>query len=165
LTDLSEYHLDVMVDEIDIGRVAVGQPVTITLDALPGETLSGEVTQIADTALPEALVVSYLVTVRLNPTDAPLRAGMTANADLVTERRDNVLLVPNRFIRIDRNTGQTYVDKVSGGQASPVEIQTGLRDETHSEVLAGLEEGDVVALVQESTGTRLRQTMQEMGPQ
>jgi HlyD family secretion protein len=164
LTDLSEYHLEVIVDEIDIGRVAVGQPVTITLDALPGETLRGEVTHIADTALPEALVVSYVVTVRLSPTDAPLRAGMTANVDLVIERREAVLLVPNRFIRIDRGTGQVYVDKVIGGQARPVEIQTGLRDETYSEILAGLEEGDVVALVRESTGSQLRQSMQEMSP-
>ena len=153
-----------VVDEIDIGRVAVGQPVTITLDALPGETLRGEVTQIADMALPEAVVVSYQVTVRLEPTAAPLRAGMTANVDLVIERREEVLLVPKRFIRIDRGTGRVYVDKVVGGQVAPVEIQTGLRDETYSEVLAGLQEGDVVALVQESTGTQLRQQMQGMNP-
>jgi len=105
LTDLSEYHLTVIVDEIDIGRVAVGQPVTVTLDALEGAILEGEVVQIADMALPEALVVSYVVTARLSPTGAPLRAGMTANVDLVIERREEVLLVPNRFIRIDRNTG------------------------------------------------------------
>lgn len=164
LTDLSDYHLEVIVDEIDIGRVAVGQPVTVTLDALPGETLSGEVTHIADTALTEALVVSYVVTVRLDPTDAPLRAGMTASADLVIERREAALLAPNRFIRIDRTTGRVYADKLEGGQVRPVEIQTGLRDETYSEILAGLEEGDVVVLVQESTGTQLRQSMQEMSP-
>ena len=152
------------VDEIDIGRVAVGQPVTVTLDALPGETLSGEVTQIADMAVPEAVVVSYQVTVRLAPTGAPLRAGMTANVDLVIERREDVLLVPNRFIRIDRSTGRMYVDKVVGGQVFPVEIQTGLRDETYSEILAGLQAGDAVALVQESTGTQLRQQMQGMSP-
>jgi HlyD family secretion protein len=164
LTDLSEYHLQVIVDEIDIGRVAAGQPVTITLDALPGESLRGEVTHIADTALPDALVVSYVVTVRLNPTQVPLRAGMTANVDLVIERREEALLVPNRFIRIDRATGQVFVDKVVNGQALPVEIQTGLRDETYSEILAGLAEGDVVALVQQSTGTQLRQTMEGMNP-
>jgi len=144
--------------------VAAGQPVTITLDALPGETLRGQVVRVADTALPEAVVVSYLVTVRFDPTDAPLRAGMTANVDLVIERREDVLLVPNRFIRIDRGTGRVYVDKVVGGQIVPVEVQTGLRDETHSEILAGLQEGDVVALVQESTGTQLRQQMQGMSP-
>ncbi|HSJ54807.1 MAG TPA: efflux RND transporter periplasmic adaptor subunit [Anaerolineae bacterium] len=164
LTDLSEYHLDVVVDEIDIGRVAVGQPVTVTLDALPGEVLGGEVVQIDDTAVPEAVVVSYLVTVRLDPTDAPLRAGMTANVDLVIERREEALLVPNRFIRIDRSTGRVYVDKVIGGQALPVEIQTGLRDETRSEILAGLDEGDVVALVQESSDTQLLQSKQAMSP-
>jgi HlyD family secretion protein len=164
LSDLSEYHVQVIVDEIDIGRVAVGQPVTMTLDALPGETLRGEVVRIADTALSDALVVSYMVTARFNPTDAPLRAGMTANVDLVIERRESVLLLPNRFIRIDRTTGRVYVDRMISGQAAPVEIQTGLRDETYSEILAGLAEGDVVVLVQQSTGAQLRQTMQGMNP-
>jgi HlyD family secretion protein len=163
LTDLSAYHVDVMVDEIDIGRVRVGQPVTLTLDALPGETLSGEVTQIADTAQVETGVVSYKITVDLDPSDAPLRAGMTANVEIVTERRENVLLAPNRFIRIDRTTGQTFVDKLVGGEIQTFEVQTGLRDETYSEVPAGLAEGDVVVLVQQSTREQLREAFQ-MGP-
>jgi HlyD family secretion protein len=163
LTDLSPYHIEVIVDEIDIGRVATGQPVTITLDAFPGESLSGQVTTIADTARLDTGVVSYLVTVHLDRTDVPLRAGMTANVDIVTERRSDILLVPNRFVRIERTTGKTYVDRLVAGALQLVEIQTGQRDEFFSEVLAGLEEGDVVALVSESTLDRLRRTV-EMGP-
>ncbi len=163
LTDLSQFHIDVTVDEIDIGRVAVGQPVTITLDALPGETLAGWVDEIADTARLDAGVVTYQVAVRLHPTEAPLRAGMTANVDIVTERREDVLLVPNRFVRIDRTSGQAFVDELAGEQIRPIEIQIGLRDETSSEVLAGLNEGDIVVLVKESSRERLLRTM-EMGP-
>lgn len=160
LTDLSEYHVDVTVDEIDIGRVAEGQPVTVTLDALPGELLTGWVDTIADTAEFDTGVVSYKVTVRIDPSNAPLRVGMTANVDIVTERRDGVLLVPNRFVRIDRTTGQAFVDKLVGGEIVSTEIQIGLRDETFSEVLAGLEEGDVVVLVKESSREQLRRVMQ-----
>lgn len=163
LTDLSRYHVEVNVDEIDIGRVAVGQEVTITLDALPDERLAGEIEQIASTAQMETGIASYKVRVRLAPTDAPLRAGMTANVDIITERREDILLVPNRFVRIDRLTGQTFVDKLVGNQIRPVEIQAGLRDETYSEVLAGLEKGDTIVLVQESTRDQLRRVM-EMGP-
>ncbi len=163
LTDFSRYHVQVDVDEIDVGRVAVGQQVTVLLDALPGEVLAGEVDQIASTAQMDTGIVSYKMTVRLAPTDAPLRAGMTANVDIVTERRENVLLVPNRFVRIDRLTGQTFVDKLVGNQIQPIEIQVGLRDEAYSEVLAGLQEGDIIVLVQETSRDQLRRMM-EMGP-
>jgi HlyD family secretion protein len=133
--------------------------VTITLDALPDETLSGYVDHIADTAQLDTGVVTYAVTIRLNPTTAPLRVGMTTNVDIVTEERDDVLLVPNRFIRIDRTTGQAFVERAQGDQVQPIEIQIGLRDETSSEVLAGLEEGDTVVLVQQSSQEQLRSMM------
>jgi HlyD family secretion protein len=162
LTDLSRFHVEVNVDEIDIGRVAVGQPVSITLDALPGERLAGEIDRIATTAQMDTGIVSYQVTVRLAPSRAPLRTGMTANVDIVTESRENVLLVPNRFVSIDRLTGKTFVDQLVGIQIQPVEIQVGLRDETYSEVLAGLERGDTIVLVQESSQDQLRRVM-EMG--
>ncbi len=163
LTDLSEVHIDVNVDEIDIGRVAPGQPVTVTLEALPDDTLTGQVDRIAETAQLESGVVTYKVSIRLLPSGAPLRVGMTSNVDIVTERRESALLVPNRFIRVDRTTGQAFVDILAGEEIHPTEIQIGLRDETFSEVLAGLDEGDVVVLVKESSRDRLQRTI-EMGP-
>ncbi len=163
LTDLSEVHIDVNVDEIDIGRVAPGQPVTVTLEALPDDTLTGQVDRIAETAQLESGVVTYKVSIRLLPSGAPLRVGMTSNVDIVTERRESALLVPNRFIRVDRTTGQAFVDILAGEEIRPTEIQIGLRDETFSEVLAGLDEGDVVVLVKESSRDRLQRTI-EMGP-
>jgi HlyD family secretion protein len=163
LTDLSQYHIDASVDEIDIGGIAEDQPVTTTVDALPGEILTGRVDQIATTSqLDSGGVVTYKVTIHLDPSDALLRAGMTANVDIVTERHEDVLLVPNRFIRIDRATGRAFVDKLVGEQVQPVEIQIGLRDETLSEVLAGLGAGDVVVLITQSSREQLRQIM-EMG--
>ena len=164
LSDLSHYHVDISVDEIDIGRVGVGQPITITLDALPGDTLTGRVEQIADSAQLDSGVVSYKVTVGLDPTDAPLRTGMTADVGIVVERRDEILLVPNRFIRLDRATGKAYVDRLSGVQAQAVEIQIGLRDDVVSEVLAGLTDGDVVVLVKQSSREQLRQAFDMGGP-
>lgn len=163
LTDLSQYHVEGTVDEIDIGRVATGQPVTVTLDALPGESLSGQIEEIANTAQMDTGVVSYRVSIHLGPTPAPLRVGMTANVDIVTEERTDILLVPNRFVRIERTTGQTYVEKLIAGAVQSVEIQTGQRDEFYSEVMAGLEEDDIVVLIKESSRDQLRNAM-EMGP-
>ncbi len=161
LTDLSRYHIDAMIDEIDIGRIAEGQPVTITLDALSDETLTGRIDRVAQTAVVDLGIVTYKVTISLAPTAAALRAGMTANADIVVERRDGVLLAPNRFIRVDRLTGKTFVDRLVSGQAQRVEIQIGLRNEFSSEVLAGLEAGDVIVLIEESTREQLQQTFMQ----
>jgi HlyD family secretion protein len=161
LTDLSRYHIDAMIDEIDIGRIVEGQAVTITLDALPGEMLTGRIDQIAPTAEVDSGVVTYKVTISLDPTAAALRVGMTANADIVTERRENALLAPNRFIRVDRLTGKTFVDRLVGGQVQPVEIQIGLRDEFSSEVLAGLDDGDLIVLIKESSRQQLQQTFMQ----
>jgi len=161
LTDLSRYHIDAMIDEIDVGRIAEGQPVTITLDALSSETLTGRIDRVAQTAAVNTGVVTYKVTISLDPTTAALRAGMTANADIVIERRDGVLLAPNRFIRIDRQTGETFVDRLVSGQLQSVEIQIGLRDEFSSEVLAGLAEGDLIVLIEESSREQLQQTFMQ----
>jgi HlyD family secretion protein len=161
LTDLSRYHIDAMIDEIDVGRIAEGQPVTITLDALSSETLTGRIDRVAQTAAVNTGVVTYKVTISLDPTTAALRAGMTANADIVIERRDGVLLAPNRFIRIDRQTGETFVDRLVSGQLQSVEIQIGLRDELSSEVLAGLAEGDLIVLIEESSREQLQQTFMQ----
>jgi HlyD family secretion protein len=164
LTDLSHYHLELSVDEIDIGRVRLGQSARVTLDALPEEFLSGYLDFVAETPQLDSGVVTYRVTVDLEPSEVPLRVGMTANVEIVTERREEVLLVPNRFVRIDRTTGRASVDRLRGTQIQPVEIQIGLRDDTFSEVLAGLEEGDVVVLVRQSTRDQLQQSLRGGAP-
>jgi HlyD family secretion protein len=147
LADLSDFHIDVSVDEIDVGRLAEGQNVTISVDALPGVPISGVVERIAPTATESAGVVSYVVTVAIDPTAAPIRAGMSAIVDVITDTRDGVLVVPNRFIRIDRSTGRSYVNVKRGDQIEEIEIVTGLRNDNESEVLQGLSEGDMLIIV------------------
>lgn len=158
LTDLSRFHIDVNVDEIDIGAVAEGQPASISLDALPGIELTGRVRRIAPTASLETGVISYRVRLDIDPTAAPLRTGMSATASIITARADNVLLVPNRLIQIDRQNGKAFVERVEDGFPVRVEIRIGMRNEQQSEVVAGLEEGDVLALRQVSSLEQLRQT-------
>jgi HlyD family secretion protein len=160
LVDLSKFHIDVEIDEIDISKVTVGQEVLITLDALPDEEISGHIEAIAPTATSvDGGVVSYVVTVAIEPTDALLRSGMSANTTITTDRKENALLVPNRYIQIDRESGKMYVERLEeDGFTSRVEIETGMRDELSSEVVAGLEEGDTVVLRSLSGRERLQRT-------
>ncbi|MCI0578757.1 MAG: HlyD family efflux transporter periplasmic adaptor subunit, partial [Chloroflexi bacterium] len=151
------YHIEVNVDEIDIDRVAVGQEVDITLDALPDTTVTGVIADIAPTAIGGgAGVVTYLVTINIQAEEVPLRPGMTANASIVVDEVDGVLVVPNWAIRLDRETGQAFVNRLqAGGTIEEVVVETGLRNEQFSEVVSGLREGDQVVVTNEREGLNL----------
>lgn len=146
LVDTSLFHIDVTVDEVDVARIGLGQPLTVTLDALPGEVINGEVDRIAPTATVNGGVVSYAVRLVLDATDAPLRAGMSATADIVVDRAEGVVLVPNWAIRRDRDTGEVLVSILRDGQPVEVPVELGLRNESFSEVVEGVEAGDTVAV-------------------
>ncbi len=156
LTDLNSYHMTVLVDEIDVAQVRVGQSVRISLDALPDEKITGRVTRISPTADEVGGVVAYEVEIVPDPTDAPLRAGMSATAIITTAQVDNVLLIPNRFIQVDRETGRAFVQKIVNGEPVLQEVELGLRNERTSQVLAGLQDGDTIALIRASSEERLR---------
>ena len=148
----SRFHVAVTVDEIDVGRLAEGQVAQVTLDALPDATIAGTVERIAPVATIEGGVVYYDVTIDLEPTDVPIRADMTANATVVVEELNDVLTVPTWVVRVDRNTGQTYVQRRTGGEVERVDVELGVRYEGLAQVLGGLSEGDEVVLVSESNG-------------
>jgi HlyD family secretion protein len=146
IVDTSVFHIDVTVDEVDVARIALNQPLTVALDALPGQTISGRVDQIAPTATVNGGVVSYAVRLVLNPTEAPLRAGMSATAEIVVDEATNVVLVPNWAIRRDRDTGEVLVSLMKNGEIVEVPVTLGLRNESVSEVKVGVSAGDTVAV-------------------
>ncbi|MCD6555177.1 MAG: efflux RND transporter periplasmic adaptor subunit [Anaerolineae bacterium] len=159
LADTSSYHIMASIDEADIGSVTEGQEVVLTLDAFPDAELKGVVSVIPSVSTMDGGVVSYDVRIEIQPTDLELRAGMTANATIVTARREGVLLVPNQAIAINEETGQKYVEKVTDRGIIPVEIKTGLTNELVSEVTQGLEEGDQVVVRSTSYRERFREMM------
>ena len=156
LTDLSRFHMDVFVDEIDIRQLAVGQPVTIRVDALPDTPLSGVVTNISPTAADVNGVIAYQVTVAPEDADVPLRDGMSATAIITTASIDDALLLPNRYIIRDRDSGRAFVNKLVDNAPVLQEIELGMRNERESQVLAGLNDGDEAALVTQSSEEQLR---------
>ncbi len=156
MTVLNEdaYHITVQVDEIDIDRVKVGQPALITLDALPDAPVEGTVSEIAPTSTSTSGVVTYLVTINIDDDDAgDLRPGMSASAAITVDKIDAVLVVPNWAVRLDRETGEAFVlVRQPDGTVAEGAVQTGLRNEQFSEVVSGLNEGDVVVLTNEREG-------------
>jgi HlyD family secretion protein len=160
LIDPSGFHVEVSVDEIDVGQVELEQEARITLDAYPDEELGGRVEYISPVASEDLGTVSYRVRVCFDPATVPLRSGMTANITIVTDRREGVLLIPSRAISVDRDAGVFYAERlVDDGEIERVEIEIGIQDATYAEVLRGLEEGDQVVIGGVSMRDRLRMGM------
>jgi RND family efflux transporter MFP subunit len=144
VVDTSEIQMRGFIDEIDVAIVRVGQAANITLDALPDEAISGKVAFISAIGTTLIGVVSYDTTIALEDPVAGLRDGMSATAEVIIERRDDVLLIPNRAIRGTLENPKVVV--LVGEQEEEREITLGLTDGINTEVLSGLEEGEEVVL-------------------
>jgi len=144
LLDDSVYRLEVKIDETEIGQVVEGQTARITLDAFPGKELAGKVSSIDALGENTSGIVNYTVTIELEPTDLPIKPLMTAAVDIVVGVKDNVLIVPNRALRRDKEG--KYVQILKAGVPQRVGIETGVANETSTEVLKGLEEGQEVVV-------------------
>lgn len=143
LADLSDLHIDTLVDELDIAAVEPGKPVTLTFDALPGVILAGEVERID--LLPSAGDTTvYPVRVRFTESEARVRLGMTVTVNILVERKETVLLVPNWALGFDPETGSITVRLRRGSELLVAPIELGMRGEAYSEVVGGLRAGDVV---------------------
>ncbi|MCG2768776.1 MAG: efflux RND transporter periplasmic adaptor subunit [Chloroflexota bacterium] len=146
--------LDVNVDELDIAEIAEGQMARLTFEALPKEDVVGTVVHIAPSSKNVSGAVAYLVEISFEPGDLPVRLGMTTNVDIVTSRVEDVLVVPNQAIESDREAGRYYVTRlVSPENVERIEVEIGLRDEYTTQILSGVDEGDVLLMPQIQGGS------------
>jgi len=159
LVSESQFSIEADVDEADIGWIQIGQDVLVTFDAFPGQQIAGRVISIAPLADMDLGIVSYGVTIESEPSGLPIRAGMTATAEIIKDQRTDVLVVPNLAISYDPVSGQKTVDRVVSDGTERVEIETGLTTDLYSEVLAGLEEGDQVVIGSLSARDQFREMM------
>jgi HlyD family secretion protein len=152
ILDTNRFYVDLPVDEIDIAKVTVGQKAILKFDALTGVILDGKVTRVAQTATRTGETVTYTVRVEIEAAGNPLISTMSATANIVTGQSTNVLRVRNRFIRLDRATGRYYatIRQADGKTTTEVEVKLGLRNDTFSEVVSGLKEGDEVVNVEQT---------------
>ena len=152
IVDTGSLEVVLNVDEIDVGRLAPDQPALVVMETWPEVEIDSFVSAIAPVASVSGNgIVSYDVNLSLQGADLPILVGMTANAELVTANREDVLLVPNAAITADRENGTFSVNLVrteADGTRTivPVEVTVGLKDNNHSQIIDGLVEGDVVVI-------------------
>jgi len=159
LVDDARYHIDLAIDEADIGRIAEGQPVELTFDAYLDAEAQGEVAYIAPLPDADSGIISYKVRVDITECDVPLREGLSVSAKVVTDRFEDRLTVPNSAIIVDEETEQKYVIRHTVAGNELVVIETGRYNDLVSEVISGLEEGDLVIKRSSSYREQFREMM------
>ncbi len=146
LADMSTLEFRGTVDEIDVGKLREGLPVRIQIGALPGATVTGELTKIAPKAKEEEGATLFDVEAAIQSAgEVRLRAGFSANADVIIQEKKDVVLVPERLLI--RESDKVFVE-VPGAQPkdppTKKEIQVGLSDGLNVEVVGGLAAGDKI---------------------
>jgi len=145
IIDLERLELWAYVDETDIGRVTEGQGAVFTVDTYPETEFTGEVQSIYPNAVIQNTVVNYITIIRIGDRQGRiLRPEMTTNVTIFIETRQNVLAVPRKAIRRDRGKYLVWVQ--NEGQIEEREVRVGWRDETYTEILEGLAEGETVMI-------------------
>lgn len=151
--DLTKMQIEASVVEADIAKVEEGQTVEFSVDSFPDEVFYGIVTQVRNNPITTSNVVTYEVIIEIDNRELKLKPGMTANVEIVTAQKSNVLLVPNKALRfyITDEKGETkrYKDKglwiLKNGKPERVSVSTGVSDDDYTEVSgSGLGKGTEV---------------------
>ncbi len=169
IADVTKMIVKAGVNEVDIGKIHVGMPVKVTLDAYPKTSFAGRIDRIAPAVRIEDKVRLFDVEVRLDAQGRELRTGMTANIEMIGEKKEKALTVPVESV-FQRDEGEiVYVKKkldakaIAEANKKPADegkidkdawkkffdkrvVVTGLSDNAHVQILKGLKAGEEIAL-------------------
>lgn len=143
LTDLSGFQVKASFAEADAVKVQVGQPATVSLDAVPSEEIAGRVVQMDTSSTVSSNVVTYGVVIDLNDPPAGTKPGMTANVTVITASRADVLRLPSADVRRGAGNNATVVVMEAGKQVTKA-VTVGLKGDDATEILSGVNQGDTV---------------------
>ena len=152
IDDLSSYYVDMVVSEVDVNNIKLGQPAQLTFVAIPNKTYNGKVTAIGTVGTSTQGVVNFPVTVQVTDADLMVKPGMSALVSIEIAKDSNVLLVPNQAVHTLGN--QQTVTILYQGQLIPVPVTVGISNNTSTEITGGkLQDGDVVVLNSQTSGS------------
>ena len=132
---------EISLNEVDVAKVKVGQKATLTFDAVEGLTLSGKVAEIDTLGTVSQGVVNYTVKIIFDTQDERIKPGMSVSAAIITDMKQDVLLVPNAAVK---SNGEQYVEVLENNTPRYQAVGVGLSNDTMTEITSGLKEGDKV---------------------
>jgi HlyD family secretion protein len=135
----------VTMNEVDVAKIKIGDKAVMTFDAIDGLSISGKVGEIDTTGTVSQNVVTYGVKISMDVQDDRIRPGMSANVEIITDARIDVLAVPNQAVKSDSRG--SYVQILdAGGKPQRADILIGAANDSYTEVTVGLKEGDNVII-------------------
>ena len=146
IADMRDLIFKGTVDEIDVGKLSVGMPTRIKVGALPTDVVTGRVSRIAPQAQQKEGATLFDVEVELEPSKITLRAGYSANADVIIREKKDVLVIPERLVTFADGGKKASVELPGSDPKTPkrVDIKTGISDGLNVEVLSGLTKGQKI---------------------
>lgn len=129
---------EISMNEVDVAKIKIGQKAVLTFDAVEGLALHGQVDEVDLIGTVSQGVVTYNVKVAFETDDSRVKSGMSVSAEIIVDSRQGVLMIPNSAVKAVN--GRRYVETASG----PMNIEIGISNDTHTEVISGLSEGDSV---------------------
>jgi macrolide-specific efflux system membrane fusion protein len=148
IADLSRLVIKIELNQIDVSKVRLGQPVTATFDGLPGERFAAHVKEIAPASTKAKDVDVFPIKAELDRTDPRIKPGMTADVRVHIEEKSQAITVPIESVR--REGGKAFVKRVVASDKAKhterVEVVIGTENDRFAEVVSGLGEGDDVLL-------------------
>jgi HlyD family secretion protein len=156
-TDLTQMEVDTNVSESDIGAIREGDGADFTVDAFPNRSFHGKVVQVRQSPQSVQNVITYDVVVGVDNKDLALMPGMTASTQIVADRRDNVLRVPDQALRYapggmaaQTHDAGPHLWLMRDGKPVAVAVKVGLDDDSFAEILGGaVKEGDAVIVAEQ----------------
>ncbi len=133
---------EISLNEIDVAKVKAGQKATLTFDAIPDLTITGQVAEVDVIGTVSQGVVTYTIKIGFDTQDDRVKTAMSVSAAIITEAKPNVLLVPNSAVK--SQGGMSYVEILDGNSARRQPVEIGASNDEFTEIAGGLKEGDLV---------------------
>lgn len=139
----TKFEVDAGVSETDIAKISIGDKASMVLDAFPSEIFTGTVFYIAPAETTNQGVINYKIKISFDAADPRLKSGLTANIDIATDHKDEVLVLPQ--YAIFQNDDGAFVEIIDGKRTKKIPITLGLQDrDGNVEITNGVSEGDEV---------------------
>ena len=170
--DLTKMQIEASVVEADIAKVQEGQKVEFSVDSFPDEVFYGVVTQVRNNPITTSNVVTYEVIIGVDNKELKIKPGMTANVEIITAEKKDVLIVPNKALRFytfdDKGEVVRYKDKgiwlLKNGKLTRVNITQGVSDDDMSEIISDKINVDDVVVLEDKKANEKQRAMRMRMP-
>ncbi len=135
---------NISLNELDAAKIKLGDKATLSFDAVPDLSITGEVTEIDTIGTVTQGVVTYSVQITFDTQDERVKSGMSVSASIINDSKPDVLIVPNSAIKTSRNI--SLVQILNNGKPKNITVEVGISNDTQSEITSGVNEGDSIII-------------------